>query len=91
MLGDFNDTPDSPAIAPLVGDRNRLGLVSASTLIDQGLGAASRRDVRRKYAWLRNYHNSQLEHEMDTPNLDDIQPELDDATLREVLEPLILP
>ena len=60
-------------------------------LIDQGLGAASRRDVRRKYVWLRNYHNSQIEYEMDTPNLDDIQPELDGATLREVLEPLILP
>ena len=61
-----------------------------STLIRRGLSAASRRDVRRKYAWLRNYHNEQVKNEMDTPHLDDVQPELDGGTLREFLEPLVL-
>ena len=61
-----------------------------SNLIRQGLSSASRRDVRRKYAWLRNYHNKQVKQEMDTPNLDDPNPELDGATLRELLEPLVL-
>ena len=59
-------------------------------LVRQGLSAVTQREVRRKYAWMRNYHNHQLEQEMDRPDLDDPQPELDGATLRECLEPLVV-
>ena len=57
-------------------------------LIRQGLATRLPREVRRKYAWLRNYHNRQVQSEMGASNLDDMQPELDGATLRECLEPL---
>ena len=59
-------------------------------LVERGLSEVSRRDVRRKYAWLKNYHNRQVSHDMDRPDLDDFQPELE-CTLRQCLEPLVLP
>ena len=59
-------------------------------VVRQGLSAATQREVRRKYAWLRNYHNRQIEQEMDRPDLDELQPELDGATLRQCLEPLVV-
>ena len=59
-------------------------------LIRQGLSDPSPREVQRKYAWLRNYHDRRVEWEMGASNLDDIQPELEGATLRECLEPLVV-
>lgn len=59
-------------------------------LTRQGLSAATRREVRRKYSWLRNYHNRQVEWELGASNLDEVQPELQGATLRECLEPLVV-
>ena len=58
-------------------------------LVERGLSVTSRREVRRKYAWLKNYHDSQVKHEMDKRNLDDFQPDLE-GTLREFLEPLVV-
>ena len=58
-------------------------------LIERGLAITSRRDVRRKYAWLKNYHNRQVTQEMVTPHLDDYDPELE-GPLRKFLDPLIL-
>ena len=58
-------------------------------LIEQGLVATSRSDVRRKYAWLKNYHNRQVIQEMATFHLDDYEPELE-GTPRQFLEPLVL-
>ena len=59
-------------------------------LIRQGLSTPSPREVLRKYAWLRNYHNCQVEWELGASNLDDVQSELEGATLRECLEPLVV-
>lgn len=35
VLGDFNDTPESKPLQPLLGEDNELGLTNALTLIDQ--------------------------------------------------------
>jgi len=35
IVGDFNDTPDSTPLQPLLGENNVLGLVDALTVIDQ--------------------------------------------------------
>lgn len=56
-------------------------LIENSSSMDLG------RVVRRKYAWLKNYHNRKLSEEMNNPHLDDFWPELE-GTLREFLEPL---
>ena len=42
-------------------------------LVEGGLSAACHRDVRRKYTWLKNYHNRQVCQEMNRPDLDDFQ------------------
>ena len=56
-------------------------------LIENGSSMGLGRVVRRKYAWLKNYHNRQFSEEMNNPHLDDFCPELE-GTLREFLEPL---
>ena len=53
VLGDFNDTPDSPAITPLAGPGNALGLVSAAKFIDQSDGSAASRRPRDTHRWQR--------------------------------------
>lgn len=54
VLGDFNDTPDSKAIAPLVGKSNTLGLVSAATLINQPQNTSTKsRGPRDTHCWQR--------------------------------------
>ena len=60
-----------------------------SSWSNDGLAVTSRGDVRRKYAWLKNYHNRQVIQEMDTPHLDDYDPELE-GTPRQFLDPLVL-
>ena len=58
-------------------------------LIEQGLTETSRSDVRRKYAWLKNYQNRQVMQEMVAFRLDEYEPELK-GTPRQFLEPLVL-
>ncbi|MGB0497593.1 MAG: endonuclease/exonuclease/phosphatase family protein, partial [Rubricella sp.] len=56
ILGDFNDTPDSAALAPAIAPGNALGLVDSSTLIDapDGAGGSSeRRRPRDTHRWSR--------------------------------------
>ncbi|MYE88784.1 hypothetical protein F4X33_07310 [Candidatus Poribacteria bacterium] len=58
-------------------------------LIERGLSTHDSRNVRRKYIWLKNYHNSQLAQDLDNPQVDNFADELE-GTLREFLEPLII-
>lgn len=55
VLGDFNDTPDSSALEPLIGPSNALGLVSAATLIDQqdNKPESRRQRPRDTHLWVR--------------------------------------
>ena len=53
VLGDFNDTPDSPAIAPLLADDNKLGLRSAAALIEQTDAPPTSRRPRDTHRWQR--------------------------------------
>lgn len=71
--------------------REYLGFLERhAELVRQGLSTTTRREVRRKYTWLRNYHNRQVELELRATNLDEIQPKLEGATLRQRLEPLVV-
>ncbi len=58
-------------------------------LIENGFAMDLERVVRRKYEWLKNYHNRRLSKIMKNSHLDDFRPELD-GTLRESIEPLVV-
>lgn len=55
VLGDFNDTPDSEALQPLLGPGNALGVTDALTLIEQDDHAAASpvRRPRDTHMWRR--------------------------------------
>ena len=58
-------------------------------LIVQGLEAVDAANVVRKYTWLKRYHNSRIEAEIERVELDVFEPEFE-STMRDVLEPLII-
>jgi len=59
VLGDMNDTPDSEALVPLLGDASQLGLINALTLISQDdlLPNSPIRRPRDTHHWKRPMEN----------------------------------
>ena len=60
------------------------------TLIEKGLSSSSPPRILRKYVWLKNYHNSHVDKEMNVLDLQEFNDEFE-STMDEVLTPLRIP
>ena len=57
------------------------------TLIDNGIKSSCEPRIRRKYVWLKNYHNSHIEKEMNRLDLEVFNEEFE-SNMADVLKPL---